>query len=199
MKRNIIIAVFEDENEANQALDELKQNPGSKGSFVSQAVLVKKENEKLNRIGKFDTGSHSTDDTTMGGLIGAVIGILGGPIGILFGGVCGILIGNAIDSTDAYAEYSMIERIAGKMVDGEIAIIGLTAEVDESILDEKLNKYKVTIARYDANTVAKEVKEAKKIEKNMANMAKTELRNAGKEEHEERADNGETVAEEKVE
>ena len=103
MKRNIIIAVFEDENEANQALDELKQNPGSKGSFVSQAVLVKKENEKLNRIGKFDTGSHSTDDTTMGGLIGAGIGILGGPIGILFGGVCGIFIGNAIDSTDAYA------------------------------------------------------------------------------------------------
>ena len=175
MTHSIIIATFEIESEAYQALAELKQNPGNKDSFVSQAVLARKENGKLNTLEKYDTGSHTTDDTMMGGLLGAVIGVLGGPIGIIFGGLYGLIIGNAIDSTDAYKESTLIAQIAGKMEDGQIAIIGLAMEKDESVLDERLNKFKVTIVRYDSEEVAKEVKEAKRVAKEMARVARTEM------------------------
>ena len=77
-------------------------------------------------------------------------------------------------------DQAIIEQIAGKMMDGEIAIIGLASEDDESILDNRLGKFKVIIARFDAAVVAAEVEEAEKIEKELARQARKELRDEKK-------------------
>ena len=180
MAQNVIVGIFEVESEAYQALTELKQNPGNEQSFIAQAVLAKKENGVLRMIDGFDTGSNTMDDMAFGGMVGALFGILGGPIGVLLGGSYGALIGSAFDSSDALDNACMIEQIAGKMADGDVAIIGLASEEDEAILDEKLGKFKTIIARFDAAVVAAEVEEAQKIEKELARQARKELRDEKK-------------------
>ena len=55
------------------------------------------------------------DDTAVGGMIGALFGILGGPIGVLLGGSYGALIGSALDAGDAIDQASLLEQIAEKM------------------------------------------------------------------------------------
>ena len=77
--QNIVVGIFEVESEAYQALTQLKQYPGDEKSYVSTAALVKKENGTLRTLDGFDTGSNTADDMAIGGLVGALFGVLGGP------------------------------------------------------------------------------------------------------------------------
>ena len=186
MAQNIVVSLFEVESEAYQALTQLKQYPGDEKSYVSAAALIKKENGALRTLDGFDTGTNTTDDMAIGGLVGALFGVLGGPVGLLLGGSYGMLVGSVIDADDAGMNASMLEQIAKKMDDGEVAIIGLAFEEDEAILDQKLSQFKTVIARYDASVVAAEVEEARMLEDNMARQARQELRDEKKAERKEK-------------
>lgn len=186
MEQNIVVSLFEVESEAYQAMTQLKQYPGDEKSYISAAALVKKENGVLRTLDGFDTGSNTTDDMAFGGLVGALFGILGGPIGVLLGGSYGMLVGSAFDTDDALMNASLLEQIAGKMEDGEVAIIGLAFEEDEAIFDQKLAGFKTTIARFDAAAVAAEVEEARQLEAEMARQARKELRDEKKAERKEK-------------
>ena len=176
MAQNVIVSIFEVESEAYQAITELKRDYGNEKSFLAEAILVKKENGALRVLDSFDTGANSSDDMLTGGLIGGLFGILGGPVGVLLGGAYGALLGATLDSIDILGDMSVIERIAEKTDEGDLAIIGLANEEDETILDEKLGKFKVIIARFDAAVVAAEVEEAQIMEAEMAREAREKLR-----------------------
>ncbi len=180
MAQNIVVGLFEVESEAYQALAELRQNPGDDSSYLSSAALLKKENGALRMLDGFDTGVDTSDDTAVGGLVGALFGILGGPVGMLLGGSYGLLVGSALDAGDSLKNASMLEQMSKKMLDGEIAIIGLAYEENEAVLDAKLSKFKTTIVRFDAATVAAEVEEAEALEEEMARQARKDLRDEKK-------------------
>ena len=188
MAQNIVVSLFKVESEAYQALTQLKQYPGDEKSYVSAAALVKKENGSLSILDAFDTGTNTADDMAIGGLVGALFGILGGPIGVLLGGSYGALIGSAVDADDALLNASMLEQIAGKAVDGDVGIIALAFEEDEAILDQKLSRFDTTIARFDAADVAAEVEEARMLEDEMARQARKELRDEKKAERKDKRD-----------
>ncbi len=134
----------------------------------------------LRLLDRFDTGANTMDDMAIGGMAGALIGILGGPIGVLLGGSYGALVGSALDTGDTLDDASKLEQIAGKMEDGEVAIIGLASEADEEVLDSRLGRFKVIIVRFDAAVVAAEVEEAQRMEDELARQARKELRNEKK-------------------
>jgi hypothetical protein len=180
MAQNIVVSLFDVESEAFQAFTELKQDPGNENSYMAQAALVKKENGTLRTLDGFDTGANTADDMAIGGLVGALFGILGGPIGILLGGSTGMLIGSAFDADDALMNASLIEQISTKMENDEVAIIGLSFEEDEAILNAKFTKFKTTVARFDAATVAAEVEEAQAMADEMARQAREQLRDEKK-------------------
>ncbi len=148
---------------------------------------MKKENGALKVLDSFDTGVKTTDDTALGGLVGMCIGMLGGPVGMLLGAGWGSLAGMTIDAADAADGASLIEQIAGKLDDG-VALIGLTDEEDESVLDNKLSNYKAVIARFDAAVVSQEVDTAREMQAEMARQAKADLRKQRKEEFKEKVD-----------
>lgn len=178
--QNVIVCLFDVESEGYQAITELRNDPGNDKSFISQAVLIKKENGALKALDSFDTGAKTSDDTAIGGLIGMCVGVLGGPIGMLLGAGWGSLAGMTLDAADAADGASLIEQIADKLDDG-VALIGLSDEEDESVLDNKLSAYKTTIARFDAAVVAQEVEAAREMQKEMARQAKADLRKQRKE------------------
>ena len=176
MAENMVVSIFNVESEGYQAMTELKQNPGDEKSVLSQAVLAKKEDGAIKVLDSFDTGVFTADDTLMGGLVGACIGILGGPLGVLLGGSYGALVGTALDTGDALDQASLIEQVAGKMQDDDCVLVALASEEDESVLDEKLAKYDTVVLRYDAAVVAQEVEEARMMEAEMARQARAEFR-----------------------
>lgn len=184
MAQNVVVGIFEVESEAYQAITELKQYKQEEKSFLTQAILVKKENGKLTAMDGFDTGADTLDDTAIGGLVGGLMGIIGGPLGVLLMGSYGAMVGSILDCGDAIDDASLIEQIAQKLMDNEVAIIALANEEDEAILDKELNKFKTTVMRYDAAVIAAEVDEAQKVSAEMARKARQELRKQKKDEFE---------------
>ena len=168
MKENLILANYKVESEAYQALSELKRETTNANYTISQAVIVKKENGKLNTMDGFVNGSAAGDDSLTGSLIGSLIGILGGSMGML--------IGSAVDAGDMAESTSLLEKTGDSILDGETAIILLAQEEYETALTAKLNHFDVAITRFDAAEVAAEVEHAREVEKQMAKEAREKMR-----------------------
>lgn len=179
---NVVMVLFDVESEAYQSLAELKRDAINPSYTISQIGLVKKQSGRILPCEGFDSGAETRDDAIKGGLIGGVVGILGGPLGILFSGSIGALIGNMKDVIDADKNISMLECVSEKIQENQVALIALLQETDESIFDRRVSKFRTEILRWDAAVIADEVEEAEKLEKEMQKQAKDRMRNQKKEE-----------------
>ena len=185
---NIICVNFKVESEAYQAMTQLKKVAVGEKYIVSQAALIKKEAGKLNAVDGFDTGAKTADETLAGGLVGSLVGILGGPLGILLGGSMGVLVGSTADMYDAAAGTSMIEEVAGRMEDGEVAIIALAQEESDEALDAAFDGFETVIIRRDAAVVAEDVRRAAELQKELEREARQKLREDKKNERKEKVE-----------
>ncbi len=165
---NIVGAMFAAESEARQALNTLAETPRINGTTIFQMSLVKRKNGDLKLCDNFTSEYLTSNDTVKGGLIGGLIGLLGGPLGALLGGAAGALIGDAVDADDKLDSQDLIEQVAQRLEEGDMALIMLVDEADEAILDHMLVKYNTVIVRYDAETIAKEIEEAEKRAEELA-------------------------------
>ncbi len=179
--QNIIAANLKVESEGYQAITTLTRTPVTEHCAILEMALVKRSGDKFEVCDSFSSGIHTTDDTARGGLIGSLLGILGGPVGVLLGGSAGALTGSMIDAGDAKNTASMIETAAAKMQDGETALIILAEESDETELNKKLEAFDAEIIRFDAAVIAAEVEEAQEMQAEMERQAKIRLREKKKE------------------
>ena len=184
---NIVVSIFRVESEAFQAFSELRQFGQTENTKLAQASIVKAEDGIIKVKDSFDLMDSFGSDYFDGGLIGSLIGILGGPLGVLFGFVAGGTIGAFIDldkeSDKELAESALIRTVSKKLVNGEVAIIALVQENDESVLNAIFEKYQTTIARWDIATVAAEVESALQIQEDLAHQAEARLIADKKEAH----------------
>lgn len=176
----IVLAVFKVESEGYQAMTELRNAPLTDAYVVSQVALVKKDAGRIVTLDTFDTGVETNDDTAMGGLLGGLIGILGGPLGMLLGGSLGMLTGSALDTEDAIHNASLIEKVTEQLVDSEVVLIALEQENAEGAAQRALSKFDVSIVEEDAAEVAEEVEEAIRVQKEMEREARAKLRETRK-------------------
>lgn len=181
--QNIITAVFKKKSEGFQAITELRQQPVSEKSVVLQAVLVEREEKGIEILDRYDSGILTSSNTALGGIVGSLLGILGGPVGVLLMGSAGVFMGSVADSGNMIGGEAMLETVAGKLMEGEAALVILASEEDEAVLDAKLSKFDGEIARFDAAVVAEEVEEAVKVESEMARQAAYELRKTKLDDH----------------
>ena len=181
--QNIITAIFENESDGFQAITELRQAPVTEQAAILQMALVKCDASGLTLSDHYDGIASSAEGMLIGGLMGSLIGILGGPLGVLLMGTSGALAGSMVDMTESVTGEALMETVAGKLVEGEAALIILVEEEDEAYLDGKLNKFQVEILRHDALDIAEEGEEAIKIQKEMDRQARMQLRRSKAEDY----------------
>ena len=172
---NIVVSIFRVESEAFQAFSELKQFGQTENTKLAQVSIVKAEDGIIKVKDSFDLMNSLGSDYFEGGLIGSLIGILGGPLGVLFGFVAGGTIGASISLDKELAKSALITTVSEKLTNGEVAIIALVQENDESVLNAIFEKYQVDIARWDVATVAAEIESALKIQIDLEHQAKARL------------------------
>jgi len=172
---NIVVSIFRVESEAFQAFSELKQFGQTENTKLAQVSIVKAEDGIIKVKDSFDLMNSLGSDYFDGGLIGSLIGILGGPLGVLFGFVAGGTIGASISLDKELAKSALITTVSEKLTNGEVAIIALVQENDESVLNAIFEKYQVDIARWDVATVAAEIESALKIQEDLEHQAKARL------------------------
>ena len=155
---NIVGAMFAAESEAREALNALAETPKLNGTTILQMSLIKRKNGELKLCDNFTSEYLTSKDTVKGGVIGGLIGLLGGPITALLGGAAGVLIGDAVDADNKLDSQDLIEQVAQRLEEGDMALIMLVDEV----------KYNTIVVRYDAETIAKEVEAAEKRAQELA-------------------------------
>lgn len=181
---NIVVSIFPVESEAFQAFTELRQVPKGEGYNAVEAVLLK--NSDGITVMQDCFGSKPLDaGETKGLVIGSLVGILGGPLGVLLGASYGAIVGGSVDVAKATDKLTAMEVLAGKVYEGEIAIIALVKE-EEPAFDAAFSKFQTTIIRYDAADIMEEVDRAYEVQAEMNNQALTQLRADRKAEREER-------------
>ncbi|MFF2809626.1 DUF1269 domain-containing protein [Streptomyces sp. NPDC058000] len=94
-----------------------------------------------------------------GGLIGGLLGILGGPLGVMIGFGAGGLLGGAHDAREATEVNAALDMLAAEVPPGSTVLVAEIVEGDPAYADGLLASYG-TVARYPAQKVRKEVEAA---------------------------------------
>jgi len=185
MSENVFVVKFQVESEAYQAFSELKAAAITDDYAISQAFLVKNEGGKIIEKDEFDTGIESTNDMGAGALIGALVGVIGGPAGMLLGAGYGLLVGGTVDALDITDNSLLINQVASSVAEGETALLLLVSETNEGSFTRDMGKFLTTVFKYDAAEVAEEVETAVEMERKMRKEARQQMLEAKKAEHKE--------------
>ncbi|MCR4602837.1 MAG: DUF1269 domain-containing protein [Prevotella sp.] len=178
---NVLTAIFKVESEGYQAFAEIQDNLKSELFFVPQMALMKYDLGHLLTLSSYESPLLEDGKTFGGGLFGSLVGILGGPIGMLLCGTTGAVMGFASSRADSQAAKSLLVSVCEKLQEGTVAIVALTREDDESYLDSILTKFDTIVIRRSAVFVAEEVAEAKRMEDDMQRQLRAQLRAEKKE------------------
>ena len=158
-EHNVIAVSFEDRSNAYQALSELKGAALEGRVEVLAASIVTRD--KQGRLNAPEEGDVVGGAATLGGsLIGLMIGVIGGPIGMLFGWTGGLLVGGAFDIRRADQSDSVLGEISRYIPVGGTAVIAELNEYAVEVVDKLMTELGGTVYRRSAEVVLTELEAA---------------------------------------
>ncbi|HWC11573.1 MAG TPA: DUF1269 domain-containing protein [Acidimicrobiales bacterium] len=123
----VLIVTFDHLSQAREAMSELRRLDGEDAVTIRAAALVVREGD-----GRFwvpeDEERIGFVGTATGGAIGALLGALVGPVGLLFFGATGALVGSLADAEEADVSEEVLASVTGRVPPGTTAVV---ADVDE--------------------------------------------------------------------
>ncbi len=121
----LIVAAFQDEDAADQALKELKRAQKQKLIDIQDAAIIRRdENDKLHIKETADPGGGR--GAAAGGTIGAIIGLIGGPAGVVVGASAGALVGGVTAKViDSGIPDERLKEIGQGLQTGTSAIVAI--------------------------------------------------------------------------
>ena len=95
---------------------------------VSQAIIAKNTEGSIRTLDGFDTGAQTSNDTAVGGLIGFLLSIAGGPLGMMIMGGYGGLIGSAVDWSDAAEVAAEVDEATRVQEEARITVCEISSK-----------------------------------------------------------------------
>ena len=179
---NVIAVTFEDDSNAYEALTTLKELESQHQIGIRGAAVVARD-ETGQILDKDQVGSESYVGTATGGLVGLLIGILGGPFGILIGGATGLLIGSLFDDEDVDDTESVLAEISKSLRVGHDAVLAEVSEQSPEVIDTAMARLGGTVLRRPAGDVEAEVAAAEHAQREAKRKARKDLLHARHEKH----------------
>ena len=143
---NVIAVTFPEEANAYEALARLKELDSQGTVGVRGAAVVAREDDGRIAI-KDQLGGDSFEDTVGGGLLGLLVGVLGGPLGVLIGGATGVLIGSLFDGDDDDDTRSVLGEISSGIRVGPPGLLAEVSELDPAAVDAVMAHLNGTVVR----------------------------------------------------
>jgi uncharacterized membrane protein len=184
---SVIAVSFHEDANAYEALSRLKELD-SKGEIGvrAAAVVVRGEDGKI--VEKDQIGDAPYEATAGGGLVGLLIGILGGPIGVIVGGATGVLVGSLFDDDDQDETESVLGEISKSIKVGPAGLLAQVGEHSPEAIDAVMARLGGTVLRRSAADVEVEVANAEEAQRAAKKKAQKELREAHHKHHKEEVD-----------
>jgi uncharacterized membrane protein len=188
---NLIAVSFEDDSSAYEALTNLKNLAGQGQLGVTQAAVVMRADDGHIDV-KDEVGDPTFAGTASGGIVGLLIGIIGGPLGVLLGGATGLLVGSLYDLADAEDTDSVLSDFSKSVQPGRTALVAQVTEQSPEVVDNAMARLSGTVLRRSVYEVEAEIAAAQDAQREAKREARKEL-------HKARFDKNRQAAHDKVE
>ncbi len=179
---NVIAVSFPQEANAYEALARLKELDSQGTVDVTGAAVVAREADGRITI-KDQYGEQGFENTAGGGLLGLLIGILGGPLGVLVGGATGVLVGSLFDEDDDDDTRSVLADISKSVREGPPSLLAEVSEPATTAVDAVMANLGGTVVRRPVGEVEAEIAAAEEAQREAKKKARKELREARHEKH----------------
>ena len=184
---NVIAVSFPEEANAYEALARLKELDSHGSVGVRGAAVVAREEDGRITI-KDQFGEESFENTAGAGLLGLLVGILGGPLGVLVGGATGLLIGSLFDEDDDDDTRSVLADISKSIRVGPPGLLAEVSEPAPEAIDAVMAHLDGTVVRRSVADVEAEIAAAEHAQREAKKKARKELREARHKEHKDKVD-----------
>jgi uncharacterized membrane protein len=177
---NVICVSFDPDSNAYAALTALKELESQNRLGVDAAgVIVRGDDGEI--VVKDRAGSYDFAGAASGGLLGLLIGILGGPLGVLIGGTYGLLVGSLVDLEEAEDSDSVLAQISASVRPGHTALLAEVTEQSPEVVDTAMADLGGTVLRRPVYDVEAEIAAAEEAQRQAKREATKELMRGRKE------------------
>ena len=125
--------------------------------------------------------------TAAGGMIGLLVGIIGGPLGVLLGGATGVLVGSLFDIDDVETTESVLSDISKQVHPTRTAVLAQVTEQSPEVIDTAMARLGGEVMRRPVVDVEQEIAAAQEAQRKAKREARKELQQARLEKHKEDA------------
>jgi uncharacterized membrane protein len=182
---NVLAMNFTDDGNAYEALTTLKELDGQgQVSVEGAAVVLRQENGSI--AIKDEVGDIGYEGAATGGVIGLIVGILGGPIGVLIGGATGVLVGSLFDLDDLDETESVLGEMSRTVRPGHLAVLAVVDEQSPEVIDAAMLRLNGVVLRLPLGDVEAEIAAAEEAQRIAKKEARKALREARREERKEK-------------
>jgi uncharacterized membrane protein len=182
---NVLTLNFTEDGDAYEALTTLKElDQQGQVSLEGAAVVMRHEDGTI--AIKDEVGDIGYEGTATGGIIGLVIGILGGPLGVLVGGATGVLIGSLFDMDDIDDSESVLSEMSHTVRVGHTSLLAEVSEQSPEVVDAAVARLGGTITRRDIGDVEGEIAVAEEAQRAAKAEARRRLHEKRREERKEK-------------
>src|SRR5919204_935507 len=154
--QNVIVVSFAEDSSAYEAFTNLKEL-GDQGQVSIEGAAIVQRGEDGRIVTKDSVDSEQFAGTATGGLIGLLVGILGGPFGVLIGGATGLLIGPLYDMDDADDTESVLAEISSAIRPGQTVVLAEVDEQSDEVVDQAMARLGGTVLRRSVDDVEAEI------------------------------------------
>jgi uncharacterized membrane protein len=178
---NVLVVSFGDDpvhdTNAYQALTDLEQLASQEQIAIAAAAVVTRGTDGRIDI-KSEVGNDSYVGTASGGLLGVLVGVLGGPFGVLLGGATGLLAGSLFDIDDVETTESVLSEISKQVRPTRTAVLAQVTEQSPEVVDAAMARLGGEVMRRPVLDVEAEIAAAQEAQRKAAAEARNELRKA---------------------
>ena len=178
---NVLVVTFgedpENDKNAYQALTDLKQLDSQGQIKIAGGAVVTRDLDGRVDV-KSEVGDTPYEGTAIGGTVGLLVGILGGPLGVLLGGSYGLLVGSLFDVDDVETTQSVLADISKEVRPTRTALLAQVTEQSPEVIDAAMAKLGGQVFRRSVADVEDEIAAAQEAEHKAKREARKELHEA---------------------
>ena len=174
-EENVIVVRFTEPSKAYQALSVLKDCDASgRIGLDSAAVVERTSNGELRTPESADNAEFV--GTASGSLVGMLIGVLGGPVGVLLGWGAGAMMGGAFDVDRAVTSDEALTVLGQAIPPGSTAVVASVEEPAVEVIDGEMKKLDGEVTRRSVAEVMGELEAAEDAADAAAREARRTIR-----------------------
>ncbi|MFK8847164.1 DUF1269 domain-containing protein [Streptomyces sp. Ac-502] len=147
------------EGAARRALDALRHEDAEHRITLREATVIARDADGNVTFPENEDHTGTVRGFAVGGLLGGLVGLLGGPLGAVVGFGAGGLLGGARDARRASADNAAVDMLAAEVPPGSTVLIAEVSEPAKGPVDAALAGIGEGVVRYPAAEARKHVEE----------------------------------------